>query len=239
MLAHLSEPNRWSQAPPFLWKAQSSWPRRPDKTPLDEAEELRKPTFCGFISTDAQSSLPDVSQFSTFQEMVEATAQLLHGVAGSTDSLSADDFKQAELEILRHAQAESFPEDLTQLQKVVLDPAHLVIKLLIKHYDSQLHHPGPERVCRDQKMILDPERKRSRWSQNDCLKCRKWHEKPVIPIADLPPCSLRLFRPAFYSTGMDCFGPFTVKRAAEQETVGDCVQVPHYQGSPHRPPVEH
>ncbi|KAJ8385318.1 hypothetical protein AAFF_G00190340 [Aldrovandia affinis] len=80
---------------------------------------MRKLTFCGLNSADAQSSLPDVSQFSTLQEMMEATVQLLHGVAGSTASPSADDFKQAELELLSHAQAESFPEDLTQLQKDV------------------------------------------------------------------------------------------------------------------------
>jgi len=30
-------------------------------------------------------------------------------------------------------------------------------------------------------------------------------------MADLPPARLRLFKPAFYSTGMDCFGPFHVK----------------------------
>ncbi len=30
-------------------------------------------------------------------------------------------------------------------------------------------------------------------------------------MADLPPARLRLYRPAFYSTGVDCFGPFTIK----------------------------
>ncbi|XP_053369684.1 uncharacterized protein LOC128543319 [Clarias gariepinus] len=30
-------------------------------------------------------------------------------------------------------------------------------------------------------------------------------------MADLPPARLRLYKPPFYSTGMDCFGPFTVK----------------------------
>ncbi|KAJ8385319.1 hypothetical protein AAFF_G00190350 [Aldrovandia affinis] len=50
------------------------------------------------------------------------------------------------------------------------------------------------------------------WSLNDCFECRKWCGKTVIPkMANLPPSSLRLLRPAFYSTGMDCFGPFPVK----------------------------
>ena len=30
-------------------------------------------------------------------------------------------------------------------------------------------------------------------------------------MADLPPARLRLFKPPFWSTGIDCFGPFTVK----------------------------
>lgn len=30
-------------------------------------------------------------------------------------------------------------------------------------------------------------------------------------MADLPPARLRLLKPAFYSTGMDCFGPFSIK----------------------------
>lgn len=30
-------------------------------------------------------------------------------------------------------------------------------------------------------------------------------------MADLPPACLRLYKPPFYSIGMDCFGPFTVK----------------------------
>lgn len=30
-------------------------------------------------------------------------------------------------------------------------------------------------------------------------------------MADLPPAHLRLYKQPFYSTGVDCFGPFTVK----------------------------
>ncbi|XP_016358875.1 uncharacterized protein LOC107701390 [Sinocyclocheilus anshuiensis] len=36
-------------------------------------------------------------------------------------------------------------------------------------------------------------------------------------MADLPPARLRLFKPAFYSTGMDCFGPYTVKVGRRNE----------------------
>lgn len=36
-------------------------------------------------------------------------------------------------------------------------------------------------------------------------------------MADLPSARLRLFKPPFYSTGMDCFGPFTVKVGRRSE----------------------
>ena len=36
-------------------------------------------------------------------------------------------------------------------------------------------------------------------------------------MADLPKCRLRLQSPPFYSTGMDCFGPMTVKIGRRQE----------------------
>ncbi len=36
-------------------------------------------------------------------------------------------------------------------------------------------------------------------------------------MADLPPSRLRLFQPAFYSTGVDCFGPYLIKIGRRHE----------------------
>ena len=36
-------------------------------------------------------------------------------------------------------------------------------------------------------------------------------------MADLPPSTLRLFQPAFYSTGMDCFSPILIKVGRRNE----------------------
>lgn len=48
--------------------------------------------------------------------------------------------------------------------------------------------------------------------QSNCTQCQAWHTNPSVPkMADLPPARLRLYKPPFYSTGVDCFGPFTVK----------------------------
>lgn len=43
-------------------------------------------------------------------------------------------------------------------------------------------------------------------------------DKPAVPkMSDLPVAYLRLYKPAFYSTGIDCFGPFEVKMGHRSE----------------------
>lgn len=96
---------------------------------------------------------------------------------------------------------------------VVLDAKHPVTQLLIQEYDYRLHHPGPERVFSEmrRKYWLPRGREAIRRFQRKCQECQKWRGKPQIPkMADLPPSRVRLFKPAFYSTGVDCFGPYSV-----------------------------
>ncbi len=48
--------------------------------------------------------------------------------------------------------------------------------------------------------------------QRQCPECQRWRGQPHPPrMADLPPARLRIHQPAFYSTGVDCFGPYTIK----------------------------
>jgi hypothetical protein len=50
------------------------------------------------------------------------------------------------------------------------------------------------------------------------VNAKKCCGKPEVPkMADLPPDQLRLYCPAFYSTGVDCFGPFTIKIGRRNE----------------------
>ncbi|XP_062390500.1 uncharacterized protein LOC134078526 [Sardina pilchardus] len=45
-----------------------------------------------------------------------------------------------------------------------------------------------------------------------------WRGKPEVPrMADLPPSRLRLFKPAFHSTGVDCFGPYNIRVGRRSE----------------------
>lgn len=110
--------------------------------------------------------------------------------------------------------------DESTLHPIVLDPTHPFTRLLIQKYDTDLHHPGPERVfaeLRRSYWILRG-REAIRKYQRTCPECQRWRAQPSIPrMADLPPAWLRLYKPAFYSTGVDCFGPMTVKIGRRQE----------------------
>ena len=86
--------------------------------------------------------------------------------------------------------------------------------LLIRDFDCRLRHPGPERVFAELRRSFWILRGREaiRKQQHSCPECQRWRAKPSTPfMADLPPARLRLFKPPFHSTGMDCFGPFQVK----------------------------
>ncbi|XP_051791369.1 uncharacterized protein LOC127529975 [Erpetoichthys calabaricus] len=102
----------------------------------------------------------------------------------------------------------------SSIHPIVLDPHHPVTKLIIQEYDAKLHHPGPERVFAElrRNVWILRGREAVRKFQHTCTDCRKQKAKPLIPkMADLPLARLRLQKPAFFSTGMDCFGPFQVK----------------------------
>lgn len=121
-----------------------------------------------------------------------------------------------EREIIRVGGRLRRSEDLaySNLHPLVLDPAHPVTRLLIQDFDSRLRHPGPERVFAEIRRAYWILRGREavRRFQRTCPECCRWRSQPTVPkMADLPVARLRLYKPAFYSTGMDCFGPFEVK----------------------------
>lgn len=115
-LAQLAGENRWSQGPPFLQLHANHWPKAPVGEPTEEVEELRKTVFCGMLVESTSPAIPDIQQLSTYQELLKATTQSLHGAAAITNHPAADDFQKAELALLRHAQTESFPEEFALLK---------------------------------------------------------------------------------------------------------------------------
>lgn len=106
------------------------------------------------------------------------------------------------------------------IHPIILDAKHPITQLIIQSYDAKLHHPGYERVFAElrRKYWILRGREAVKKFQRNCLECQKWRKNPEIPkMADLPPSRLRLFKPAFYSTGMDCFGPYAVKAGRRTE----------------------
>ncbi|KAL7830010.1 hypothetical protein SRHO_G00311370 [Serrasalmus rhombeus] len=105
--------------------------------------------------------------------------------------------------------------DAAIVHPIVLDSVHPAVKLLIQKYDQSLHHPGAERVYAEmrRRFWILRSREAIRRHQRACVECQRWRAKPEVPkMADLPESRLRLFKPVFYSTGTDCFGPFVVKK---------------------------
>ncbi|XP_026061422.1 uncharacterized protein LOC113045324 [Carassius auratus] len=106
------------------------------------------------------------------------------------------------------------------MHPIVLDPRHPITKLIIQNCDSKLCHPGPERVFAElrRKYWVLRGREAIKRLQRECVQCQRWRNKPEVPkMADLPPARLRLFQPAFYSTGVDCFGPYTIRTGRRSE----------------------
>lgn len=66
----------------------------------EEVEELRKMVFCGLLTRATSLTIPDIQQFSTYQELLEATTQALYGAANSTAHSVTDDLHKAELALL-------------------------------------------------------------------------------------------------------------------------------------------
>lgn len=255
-LSQLAGMTRWSHGPSFLLQSSDKWPDAPAGQIPEGTEELRSSVFCGLTTKETEQAIPDIQGFNTFQELLEATTQALHGAACDT-SPTAEDYYNAEMALLRRAQLDSFPEEVTLLKAgkpisstsrvltlapeydqtsglirvggrlrrcdnlnpdvrhpILISSSHPISKLLIQQCDNQLHHPGAERVFAElrRKYWLLRGREAVKKYQRNCVDCRKWRGTPQVPkMADLPPSSLRLFRPAFYSTGVDCFGPMIVK----------------------------
>lgn len=57
-------------------------------------------------------SLPDTERLSSYQNLLEDSVRVYHGVVPPPPTvLTADDYKQAEMALFRQVQRDSFPED--------------------------------------------------------------------------------------------------------------------------------
>ncbi|KAL6466869.1 hypothetical protein MHYP_G00246730 [Metynnis hypsauchen] len=214
-LAELTAQSRWGQGPPFLQMSPggSGGQNQPTDTPptaddYREAENvlLQRVQQDGFPAELQHlregKPLPSSSHLLTLSPVLDSTEQLIR-VGGRLRCCPS--------------------MEVETIHPVVLDPKHKITQLLIQAFDEQLHHPGAERVfaeTRRQYWILRG-RKTIRRHQHQCTDSKRWCGKPEVPeMADLPPARLCLHKPAFYFTGVDCFGPYTIKVGRRNEKRG-------------------
>lgn len=94
--------------------------------------------------------------------------------------------------------------DIATKHPIVLDPSHALTKLIIKDYNHQLNHPGPERVLAEirRKFWILSGREAIRSHQFRCTECWKWRAKPEIPqMSDLPVARLHFTRREWIALG--------------------------------------
>lgn len=113
-LEELAMLNHWSQGPPFLLKGPEEWPAKPSTVLEPDPSEYRKSAFCGVTSTVDQPTAAE--QYASWQDLVEATVQELHGAATQNGVPTASDYQQAEMLIFKRMQQDSFPEELRLLE---------------------------------------------------------------------------------------------------------------------------
>ncbi len=107
-LQSLSELSRWRQGPSFLRQSPEHWPKKPEVTPAEAVSELKSLSCYSIMTIETDPSLPDITQFNTWRELVEATRQGCQGAATSSDVLMTP--REAEVVLLRSCQAHSFPD---------------------------------------------------------------------------------------------------------------------------------
>lgn len=110
-LRELVVPNRWSQGPSFLLQSPDSRPEYRSADQAQDASELCKSVFCGVAAIASGQSATDLNHHSSWKELLEVTAQELHGAADFNRHPTADDYRQAERVILQRVQKDSFSQE--------------------------------------------------------------------------------------------------------------------------------
>jgi hypothetical protein len=102
---------------------------------------------------------------------------------------------------------------------IILPKHHHIAKLIVRHYHQISGHSGIEYVLSliRQKYWIVKARVLVRKVLNDCFDCRR-RQSPVGEqrMADLPESRVTPCNPPFTYTGVDCFGPFNVRRGRSQ-----------------------
>lgn len=102
---------------------------------------------------------------------------------------------------------------------VLLPKRHHVVDLIVRHYHLISGHSGKEHVLSliREKLWIVKARVTIQNAINNCFDCKR-RQSPVgvQKMADLPVDRVTPEKPHFSFVGVDCFGPFLVKRGRSQ-----------------------
>lgn len=104
--------------------------------------------------------------------------------------------------------------DENQRKPIILDPNHILTKLLIKQYHENVNHHGIETVISNlrQRFWIIKIRQAVKKSWKECQRCKNSKLLPKNPImGQLPTCRIEPTIRPFLKAGVDYFGPLEVK----------------------------
>ncbi len=99
--------------------------------------------------------------------------------------------------------------------QMILPKNNHVVKLIGRHYHEQLAHSGIEHVLSRmrQHLWIIGARSMLKGILRSCVHCRRIHGSPCgQKMSDLPVDRVSPHQPPFTFVGVDCFGPFEIKR---------------------------
>ena len=113
-----------------------------------------------------------------------------------------------------------------KLKHPVIIPDSHISSLLVEYYHKESGHGGKEHVLSllRQNYWVIKARSAVRRYLNRCLICKRRSASPMQQMmADLPADRITPEKPPFAHVGIDCFGPFMVKRGRSQEKRYGCI----------------
>ena len=268
----------WIQGPDFLTESEDKWPSRVtvSRPSPDDPELKRNIVTCNATVTSPVSVIwGKVSSLFTLTKLVawllKVKRILIQRVRARKQGDHADtctdndrtvrskltlgDMRDAEVEILKHVQQESFNDDIANLNAgklvsrgsklrkldpilhngllrvggrlgnapfasgfkhpIILPKNHDVVTIIIRQAHEQVAHMGTEYTLSETRAkfwILNG-RKTVRRVIRECMKCKRQQSGVgKAKMADLPAERLTPSNFPFEATGIDCFGPYYIKR---------------------------
>ncbi|XP_065082551.1 uncharacterized protein LOC135704937 [Ochlerotatus camptorhynchus] len=205
----------WYQGPQFLWGPEEFWPEQNWKR-TDAAEELRPVLVNRRVKIEP---VIDVKRFSRWEKLQRTVAYVLKfgGVMSEDTSLETPINSvllcKAEVKLWKMVQLETFPEELAVLQsRHSTKPSGAVP--VSNFYHRRCHHRNQETVVNGlrQLVYIPGLRNLIRKVTARCQMCKVYNASLGSPkIGPLPQARLEAILRPFTYTGLDYYGPVTVK----------------------------